>query len=91
MTEADMQQIQVPLTDFIREIVHEATLQAWKEHQADCPAAVIEARITALEIKVGDRIHRLELREALFLGYMVGAGVFGGGTAFFFFKAMMGA
>lgn len=79
MTDTDLQQIQVPLTDFIREVVREATVEAWKEHRVDCPIAIVE-----------ERLRKLELKGAVLVGYMVGAGLFGGGTAAVLVKVLMG-
>ena len=84
MTDAESQQIQVPLPQFIREIVKEAVHEAWKEHRRECPTP---AGLLVAE----ERIRKIELKGAALIGYMVGAGVFGGGTAAIIIKGLFGS
>lgn len=78
MTDAEMQHIQVPLPVFVREIAREAAREVMEEHRILCPIANVE-----------NRVSKIELRSAALVGYMIGAGMFGGGTAAIIFKMLL--
>ena len=83
MTDAEIHQIKVPLTEFIREVVRETVAEVWKEHRAECP-------VPAAMLIVEERVRKIELKAATLVGYMVGAGIFGGGTAAVIVRGMFG-
>ncbi len=69
MTHTEVAQIQVPLTDFVREVAKEAAREVIEEHTRACPI-----------VEVGRRVRMLEISFAKLLGFMVGSGLLGGGA-----------
>lgn len=84
MTDAEIQQIQVPLPQFISAIIRASVAEAWKEHKKEC---LYPADLVIVE----ERVRQIELKGAALVGYMVGAGVFGGGTAAILIKGLFGS
>ena len=79
MTEQDMQRIQVPLDDFIREIAKEAARTVIVEHRAACPIG-----------ETVKRVDKLSERTSFIFGWMAGSGLLGGAAGATIVKLMGG-
>ena len=62
-----IESIQVPITDFVREVAREAAHAVITEHLATCPI-----------VKTVERVQKLEVRVGTMIGFMVGSGLLGG-------------
>ena len=66
--------VNVPLTDYTRQVAQEAARTVYKEMQAACPIWKV---VDKLE-KIDERVDRLENRFAYVVGAIVGSGALGG-------------
>lgn len=66
------EEIQVPLTDFVKQIAREAAQEVIKEHVATCQTAI------AFPASV-ERLRKLEIKTSTLIGFMAGSGALGGG------------
>jgi hypothetical protein len=73
-----VEDITIPLTDFVKGIAREAAFAAAKEiieeHRKTCPAATA---VGSLEV----RLRGLEVRFSTLIGLMIGSGALGGGVS----------
>jgi len=65
-----MEEITVPLSDFVKEVAREAAREVLREHVAQCPIKEVQAKVESLQV-----------RFAALVGLMIGSGVLGGSVA----------
>ena len=65
--ESQSARLNVPTNGFLRDLARDEIRQALEQHVAVCPVREIEQRVRTLEIRFG-----------LLIGFMGGAGFFGG-------------
>jgi hypothetical protein len=67
MSNEDLQNVTVPLPDFVSEIAREAARTILREHVETCPIGETVVRVT-----------KIESRLSLLVGIMLGSGALGG-------------
>lgn len=72
--ERDLQNIKVPLDDFVREVAREAAREVIKDHAKNCKVHDLETTVEHLQGKVD----KLTWRLAILIGAMLGSGLIGG-------------
>jgi len=65
--------VQIPISDFVKQVARESALTVIDEHVKSCPIAVAFPQVET-------RVRKLEVRFGTLIGLMCGSGVLGGGV-----------